>query len=302
MRIMVKQEDGNTGAATLLSFNTLGGSILFSFRRVLPLSFILFLVLSACGSQTTSSTTSASPTAAPVSLTVFAASSLTDSFNEIKTAYHTLHPNVNITYNYNGSQALEQQLANGAPGDIFASADQTNMKKASDANLVGESQIFAKNKLVVIVPTSNPAQLHSLKDLAKPGVKIDVGAPSVPVGKYTLQVLDNLGKSADYGTDYENSVKANFVSQEDNVKAVVQKVQLGTVDAGFVYLTDVTPATEKQVTKIAIPDQLNVIAEYPIAVTKSSSHTSDAQAFTQYILSSAGQAVLSKYHFLPPNP
>src|SRR5437667_1987942 len=102
---------------------------LFTFRRVLPLFFLLFLLLSACGTQTNSSQGNTSNS--PVSLTVFAASSLTESFNEIKTAYHTAHPNVTLTYNYNGSQTLEQQLANGAPGDIFASADQTNMKKAS---------------------------------------------------------------------------------------------------------------------------------------------------------------------------
>jgi molybdate transport system substrate-binding protein len=277
---------------------------LFSIQqRVLPLTFLLLLVLSACGSQTTNgqSNTNASPTAAPVSLTVFAASSLTTAFNDIKTAYHTAHPNVTITYNYNGSQALEQQIANGAPDDIFASADLTNMQKASSANLVGPSQIFAKNKLTVIVPASNPARLHVLKDLANPGVKIDVGGPSVPVGKYTLQVLDNLGHASDYGTDYENSVKANFVSQEENDAAIVQKVQLGTVDAGIVYVTDVTPANATKVTQIAIPDQFNVIAQYPIAVTKSSTHASAAQAFVQYILSSQGQAILNKYYFLPPN-
>jgi len=270
------------------------------FRRLLPLASILLLMLSACGSQTTNNQ-SASPTTAPVSLTVFAAASLTDSFNDIKTAYHIARPNVTITYNYNGSQALEQQLANGAPGDIFASADLTNMQKASDTKLVSTSQIFAKNKLAVIVPASNPAQIHTLKDLANKGVKIDVAAPTVPVGKYGLQVLDNLGKSSDYGADYEKSVKANFVSQEENDKAIVQKVQLGTVDAGIVYVTDLTPATEKQITLIAIPDQFNVIAQYPIAVTKSSQHASDAQALVQYILSPQGQAILNKYHFLPPN-
>lgn len=279
-----------------------GAPTLDSFRRVLPLSFILFLILSACGSQTSTnqSNTSASPTPAPISLTVFAAASLTESFNDIQTAYHTAHPNVTITYNYNGSQALEQQLANGAPDDVFASADQTNMQKASAANLVDTSQIFARNKLTVIVPTSNPAQLHTLKDLANKGVKIDAAASTVPVGKYALQVLDNLGKSPDYGADYEKSVKANFVSQEENDKAIVQKVQTGNADAGIVYVTDLTPATEKQVTQIAIPDQFNVVAQYPIAVTKSSQHVSDAQAFIQYILSPQGQAILHKYHFLPP--
>jgi molybdate transport system substrate-binding protein len=271
---------------------------LFTFRRVLSLFFLLFLLFSACGTQTNSGQGNTSNS--PVSLTVFAASSLTESFNEIKTAYHTAHPNVIITYNYNGSQALEQQLANGASSDIFASADQTNMKKASSANLVDASQIFAKNKLVVIVPASNPAQLHSLKDLGNPGVKIDAAASTVPVGKYTLQVLDNLDKSPDYGTDYVNRVKANFVSYEENVKAIVQKVQLGTVDAGFVYLTDLTKAVEGKVTQISIPDEFNVIAEYPIAVTKSSQRRNEAQALIQYILSPAGQNILKKYHFLPP--
>ncbi len=275
---------------------------MFSHRRLFPLSFILFLVLGACGSQTTGSqgNTSTSSTAAPVSLTVFAAASLTESFNEIQNAYHVIHTNVTITYNYNGSQILQQQLANGAPGDIFASADQANMQKAAEANLVGTSQVFAKNKLVVIVPANNPAQLHSLKDLANKGVKIDIAAATVPVGKYALQVLDNLGKSSAYGTDYENGVKANFVSYEENVKAIVQKVQLGTVDAGFVYLTDLAAAVGGKVTQIPIPDEFNVVAEYPIAVTKSSPHQSDAQAFVQYILSPAGQGILQKYHFLPP--
>jgi molybdate transport system substrate-binding protein len=232
-------------------------------------------------------------------LTVFAASSLTESFTDIKTAYHTLHPNVTITYNFNGSQALEQQLANGAPSDVFASADETNMQKASNANLVDSSQIFARNKLVVIVPSSKPAQIHALKDLANKGVKIDVAASTVPVGKYALQVLDNLGKASDYGSAYESSVKANFVSEEENDKAIVQKVELGTVDAGIVYATDLTAAADKQVTEIAIPDNFNVVAQYPIAVTKSSQHPSDAQAFVQYILSAPGQAILAKYRFLP---
>lgn len=275
------------------------------FRRVLPLFLTLLLTLlwlTACGSQTTTGQpiTGSTPTVPPVSLTVFAASSLTDSFNDIKSAYQKIHPNVTITYSFAGSQALEQQLVNGAHADIFASADQTNMQKAIAAQLVGTSQIFARNKLVVIVPANNPAHINSLLDLATHGIKIDVSASSVPAGHYTLQVLDNLGKLSGYGASYENAVKANFVSEEDNDKAVVQKVQLGTVDAGIVYLTDITPAVAKQVQEITIPDAINVIASYPIAVTKSSPNTSAAQAFIQYILSPQGQAILAKYHFLPP--
>lgn len=268
-----------------------------------PLLRLLFLFLSpgllltACGG----STTGATPTAASaVTLNVFAAASLTESFKEMATNYQIAHANVKLVFNFAGSQALVQQMTNGAPADVFASADQTNMKKASDAGLVTSAQVFARNRLVVIIPSSNPGKINTLKDLANKGIKIDIEASSVPAGKYSLQVLDNMAKSTAYGIAYENAVKANFVSQEDNVKAVVQKVQLGEADAGFVYKTDVTAAVASKLQVIDIPDNFNVIAEYPIAVTKNSAHQSDAQAFVQYVLSSDGQAVLNKYKFLAP--
>jgi molybdate transport system substrate-binding protein len=189
-------------------------------------------------------------------------------------------------------------MANGAAADVFASADQDNMQKASDAGLVGDTHVFVGNRLVLIIPASNPGGITTLKDLAKKGVKIDIGAPAVPAGKYSLQVLDKMAASPDYGPAYEKAVKANFVSQEDNVKAVVQKVQLGEADAGFVYRTDVTANVSSQVKVIDIPDQFNVIALYPIAVTKQSAHPAQAQTFVQYVLSADGQAILAKYHFI----
>ena len=268
--------------------------------RALFALFALFILatlpLVACGGSADG--TSITPTPSSVTLNVFAAASLTESFNEIATAYQKAYPNVTIKYNFGGSQLLEQQMANGAPADVFASADATNMKKASDAGLVTSSQIFVKNRLVVIIPVSNPGKINSLKDLANKGVKIDIEAPAVPAGKYSLQVLDNMSKSPDYGSSYAGMVKENFVSQEDNVKAVVQKVQLDEADAGFVYTTDVTASVASKLTILPIPDTFNVIAEYPIAVTKSSAHSTDAQAFVQYILSSAGQAILAKYKFI----
>lgn len=272
--------------------------------RILCLLLLCALFFVACGGGTTTTGSTPTPTVAAtsapaVTLNVFAAASLTESFKAIATQYKTAHPNITLAYNFGGSQALVQQMTNGASADVFASADTTNMKKAIDAGLVTTSQIFAKNKLVVIIPASNPGKINSLKDLANKGVKIDIEAATVPAGKYSLQVLDKMGKSADYGPTYESAVKANFVSMEDNVKAVVQKVQLGEADAGFVYTTDAASALGK-VNIVAIPDTFNVIAEYPIAVTKNSAHQSDAQAFVQYILSSDGQAVLSKYKFLSP--
>src|SRR5437764_1699959 len=263
--------------------------------HMLLLSVILCMLLVAC-----SSSSAASGTPAPVTLNVFAAASLTEAFNEIASTYHQMHPHLTIKPVYNGSQILEQQIASGAPADIFASADTTNMQKASQAGLVGASQIFVKNRLVVIIPLSNPGKITSLKDLARKGVKIDLAAATVPAGKYSRQALMNLSKSPQYGANYGSTVLANVVSQEDNVKAVVQKVQLGEADAGFVYVTDAYSASGK-VTVIDIPDPYNVIAQYPIAVTKSSPYFSDAQAFVAFVLSAAGQAIMKKYQFIPVN-
>ena len=267
------------------------------------LSIVVCLLLCACGGSSTSSgtPTAETPTASPsVTLNVFAAASLTESFNEIASTYHQMNPNVTIKPVYNGSQILEQQIANGAPADVFASADMTNMQKASQAGLVGTSQIFVKNRLVVILPLSNPGKINSLQDLSRKGVKIDLAAVTVPAGKYSRQALLNMSKSPTYGASYANEVLANVVSQEDNVKAVVQKVQLGEADAGFVYVTDAFSASGK-VTVIDIPDPFNVIAQYPIAVTKSSPHASDAQAFVNFVLSPTGQAIMKKYQFIPVN-
>src|SRR2546428_5567017 len=151
-----------------------------SLRAFLVLVTLCTLFLAACGGTSTASPASKPSTTA---LNVFAAASLTESFNKIAMKYERAHPNIKITLNYNGSQILEQQIANGAPADIFASADLANMQKASAAGLVGSSQIFAKNRLVVILPLSNPGKIMSLKDLARKGVKIDLEASTVPAGK-----------------------------------------------------------------------------------------------------------------------
>ena len=271
--------------------------------RALFLPLLLCFFLAACGGTATSGgSTTATATTAPktATLNVFAAASLTESFTEIGKSFQAAHNGVTVKFNFAGSQALVQQMTSGAPADVFASADQANMKKATDANLVDTPQVFAKNRLVVITPANN-AKVASLKDLATKGVKIDIEAPSVPAGKYSLQVLDKMGQSSEFGKSYESAVKGNFVSQEDNVKAVVTKVQFGEADAGFVYLTDVTASVASKVKELTIPDNYNVIAQYPIAATKNSKDATDAQAFVQYVLSSDGQAVLQKYKFISPS-
>ncbi len=261
--------------------------------RTFLLLMALCIFVTACGG-----TTSARPAPTPVTLNVFAAASLTESFTQIGMKFQAAHPGVVVKFNFAGSPTLVQQIIGGAAADVFASADIANMQKVSDVGLMSGSQIFVKNRLVVIIPVSNPGTISTLKDLAKKGVKIDIEAPTVPAGKYSLQVLDKMATSPGYGSAYEAAVKGNFVSQEDNVKAVVQKVQLGEADAGFVYRTDVTAAVSDKVKVIDIPDTFNVIAEYPIAVLKNSAHTSDAQAFMQYVLSVDGQAILAKFNFI----
>jgi molybdate transport system substrate-binding protein len=231
-----------------------------------------------------------------VTLNVFAAASLTAAFGEIKTKYEAANPNVTVTYNFAGSNTLATQITQGAPADVFASADTKNMEKVN--TLVNTPQTFAKNKVVVIIPANNPGNIKTLHDLANKGVKIAVAGPSVPVGNYTLEVLSKMGQSSEYGPAYESAVKANFVTQETSVSGVVQKVELGEVDAGYVYVSDAFSAGSK-VSSIDIPDQFNILADYPIATVKDSKNLSTAESYVQYVLSPDGQAILAKFHFIP---
>ncbi len=272
------------------------------YPRIMFLLVAVCILLASCGSSSSNTGSSSSttptptPTAAPVTLNVFGSASLKAAFDEIKTKFEAANPNVTVTYNFNGSNTLAQQITSGAPADVFASADTKNMTKIS--SLVNTPQTFAKNTVVVIIPANNPGNIKSLHDLANKGVKIAVANSSVPVGNYTLEVLNKMGQSSEYGPAYESAVKANFVTQETSVTGVVQKVQLGEVDAGFVYVSDAYSAGNK-VSSITIPDQNNVIATYPIATVKASAHLSTAEAFVAYVLSPDGQAILAQYHFLP---
>lgn len=269
------------------------------FPRILFLLAAACMLLASCGSSSSGSTTSTpTTTAAPVSINVFGAASLTASFGEIKTKFEAANPNVTVTYNFAGSNTLVQQITNGGPADVFASADTKNMQKLVTPGLVNTPQTFAENKVVVILPANNPGNITTLHDLANKGVKIAIANSSVPVGNYTLEVLSKMGQTSEYGAAYESAVKANFVTQETSVSGVVQKVQLGEVDAGFVYVSDAFSAGSK-VSSIDIPDQYNVVANYPIATVKASTHSAQAEAFVQYVLSAEGQAILAKYHFIP---
>jgi molybdate transport system substrate-binding protein len=270
-------------------------------RRVLIAIFMtLPLVLTACGSSSAGPTSSS--VGPPVTLNVFAAASLTEAFTTEKQAFQTAHPNVNIVYNFGGSNTLAQQITNGAPADVFASANTTQMKVVVTGGEVDQNavQTFARNKLVIITPQANPAKITQPQDLAKAGIKIVLGAKGVPVGDYAMQFFANASKDPSYGATYQASVIKNVVSYETDVKVVLSKVQLGEADAGIVYTTDAASATGA-INQITIPDNLNVIATYPIAPIKASAHLDVANEFITDLLSTAGEANLAKYGFLPPN-
>jgi molybdate transport system substrate-binding protein len=239
------------------------------------------LALAGCGGDEPSGGASA----APGELKVFAAASLTAAFTELGERFTAASGGTEVTFNFAGSQALATQIQQGAPADVFASADTTNMDKVRD--LVGTQQPFASNLLAIVVEKGNPRGVRTLGDLASSDLKVVLAAEEVPAGRYAKQVLDRAG------------VRLQPVSQEDNVKAVVTKVSLGEADAGIVYVTDVTAGGDK-VEGVDIPEDQNVVATYPIATVKASRAQDSAQAFVDLVLSGEGQRVLKEHGFLPP--
>jgi molybdate transport system substrate-binding protein len=199
-------------------------------------------------------------------LTVFAAASLTDAFGQVETDLEAAHPGLTITYNFAGSQALVTQLQEGAKADVFASANNAQMKAAIDnGSISGEPEPFVRNRLAVVVPADNPAGIDSPADLGQDGLKLVLAQAEVPVGKYARESLCKMGQdSATFGDDFVNSVAANIVSEEEDVRDVLAKVELGEADAGIVYVSDAN-AGKDQVKLIEIPSGVNVIATYPIA-------------------------------------
>ena len=267
-------------------------------KRFLSLILLISIFLAACGSAVTATPTAASvPVTEARTLTVFAAASLTDAFTEIEKNFEAAHPGVTVTFSFAGSQALRTQIEQGAPADVFASASGKEMTTLVVGKFVadGTSQNFLTNKLVVILPANNPAGLEKLEDLAKPGIKLVLAAEAVPVGNYSHQALDLMNGTL--GTDFKDKVLANVVSNEDNVKQVVAKVQLGEADAGIVYTSDAIAAPDLKT--IEIPAELNVIAKYPIAPLTQSANADLAKEFVDYVLSPEGQMVLQKWGFAP---
>ncbi|MBX3065540.1 MAG: molybdate ABC transporter substrate-binding protein [Anaerolineae bacterium] len=261
-------------------------------RKIGLLLVALLLALSAiCATQ--------SVQAQDKTLTVFAASSLTDAFKEIADSFEAANAGVEVIFNFAASSALATQLKEAAPADVFASANMKQMDVVQKAGrIVGKPVIFAHNRLILIVPSDNPAQITELADLANNGVKLVLAAPNVPVRDYTNTMLDRLAEAEDLGEDYKTAVLANIVSEEDNVRQVVVKIALGEADAGIVYSSDVTPDIADKVIALPIPDEYNTIADYPVAIVSDAPEAELAQQFIDYLLSDAGQEALVKWGFI----
>lgn len=245
----------------------------------------------------------ATPGTPPVSgnLIVFAGSSLTAVFNQMGGDLMKANPGLSIKFNYGSSAALRTQMAQGAPADVFASADQANMDGAKqDGSIDGQDQLFAKNKLIVIFPKSG-GKITSIQDLAKPGLNLVLADASVPVGNYARQVLTKLAADPTYGTGFDQKVLANLKSNETDDAATVNAVQLGQADVAIVYSTDVSPTAAQALSSIVIPDQYNVITTYPIALVKNEPNKAAGQAFIAYVRSSAGQNTLKQAGFIVDN-
>ncbi len=237
---------------------------------------------------------------APATLEVFAAASLTGAFTEIGRALEQQHPGLKVEMNFSGSQQLAAQIEQGAGADVFASADDRWMDHLRERGLLAGWPVpFVRNRLVVIVPKTNPARIQRLQDLGRGGVKVVIGTDAVPVGHYTRVALANLARDPAFDSDFAALVRRNVVSEEENVKSVVGKVQLGEADAGVVYRSDVTPPVSRHVRVMEIPDGANVVASYPIAVLKATRRSDAAKAFVDLVLSEAGQRTLERWGFLP---
>ncbi|GAA5151565.1 molybdate ABC transporter substrate-binding protein [Amycolatopsis dongchuanensis] len=243
------------------------------------------LLVTGCGGSGSNSNNSG---AGPRTLTVFAAASLTESFNALKTEFEASHPGVTVKYSFGGSSSLVQQLTNGAKADVFASADQTNMDKAVQGGVIdGAPTVFATNKLTIAVAPGNPKGLKAFADLAGAGLKVVVCAPQVPCGSAAQKVEKATG------------VTLKPVSEEQDVKQVLTKVESGDADAGLVYVTDAATAQGK-VAQVDFPEAAQAVNNYPIAVVKGAPQSDLAKEFEQFVLGAQGRQQLAKVGFGTP--
>lgn len=244
----------------------------------------LAMVLVACGDSGDAEGTGGNE------LTVSGAASLTDAFGDIGAAFEAENPGVAVSFNFGPSDGLATQINEGAPVDVFASASPTWMDAVQEGPGVSGRADFATNRLAIIVPSHDPAQIEGVEDLAGDGVRLVIAAEGVPAGDYAREIFANAGIA--------HAAMANVVSNAEDVRTVVTAVASGEADAGIVYVTDVTSHVAERVSSIEIPDEINVMATYPIAVVIGSQEADLAQRFVDYVLG-PGQQTLAAYGFLP---
>ena len=258
-------------------------------RFTLTIAGLAVVALAGCSSSSSSSTPSAStsPSASTGSITVFAAASLMGTFTQLGKQFETAHPGDTVKFSFGPSSGLSTEITSGAPADVFASAATANMDTVVSAGDASNPQNFAKNIMEVAVPPNNPANVKSVNNLAKKSVKTALCQPQVPCGVVAAEVFKNVG------------ITVKPVTLQADVKSVLAQVELGNVDAGMVYVTDVMAAGTK-VKGVTIPASDNASTLYPIATINSSKNKSEAQAFVAYVLSPAGQQVLTAAGFEKP--
>ncbi len=226
-------------------------------------------------------------------LVIFAASSLRDAFNDLSTEFKQSHQNLEITLNFAGSQELRMQVEHGASFDVFASADMLQMDALAKTAFVDNPAIFARNEPVIVVSKAHASSVHGIDDLPFAD-RLILGASDVPIGRYTSKILDNVSRKQ--SVDFRGRVEARVVSRELNVRQVMAKVVLGEVDAAIVYRTDTVHAVDN-VLMYAIPSDVNVIAEYPIATATHAPHVQLARDWVTFVLSMKGRSTLKRHGF-----
>jgi molybdate transport system substrate-binding protein len=232
-------------------------------------------------------------------LTILAASSLTDAFGELAKTFEKQNPGTKVRTSFGASSEMLAQIQQGAPADVFASAAEEEMNTAVKGGLVtGKPADFVKNREVVMVPKDNPANIKSLQDVAKPGIELVLAEDEVPAAEYAKEILHKA--NAQYGDDFEKRVLSNVVSREADVRASVARVSVGDADATFGYASDYTPDIRDRVKVVPIPPSLNIVATYPVAALKDANSPGLAKKWVALVTSEEGQRVLKKWRFEPP--